>query len=368
MTEPTIPYDPSEFQQKLSAVQGYLAELRYIDTAMAYMEDEKANWWYSLAPFVGTTSHIEVEYGTTFPFTKRYEVPEDRFLWEDSRKGQVESRLRVLAEEANGWAADGIDDIARRVEPFTWPVGPLYESECVAPVLTAHEDLAWGVSNDFGLLRHSLGRWEGAAADNFADRFYHPFEYTLDSQKRLLLALAGGITSAKAIAESTQHSLMNVVHYTREALREQLQLAAAKAELARQESLRNTLIIGGATAAVFGTIITAGTGLWGISLATAASSGSIASTTIPDGGWVALTLRGATAADLLGAMSAAINQIDSNDYDQHDELRREVQAVLDRVEAVREGSDGEDGPLIPIRPNLVDGVDGNDFYLPDATI
>jgi hypothetical protein len=274
----------------------------------------------------------------------------------------------VLAEEASTWAADGVEEISRRVEPFTWPVGSLYESECIGPVMIAHEDLDWQVSDDFGLLRHSLGRWEGAAADNFADRFYHPFAHTLDSQKKLLLALAGGIGSAQAIAESTQHSLMNVVHYTREALREQLQLAAAKAELARQESLRNTLIIGGAAAAVFGSILTAGTGLWGISLAAAAGGGSIASTTIPDGGWVALTLRGATAADLLGAMSAAVNQIDSNDYDQHDELRREVQAVLDRVEAVRDSSDGEDGPLIPIRPNLVNGVDGNDFYLPDATI
>jgi hypothetical protein len=51
MTEPTITYDPNEFQQKLSEVRGYLAELRYIDTAMAYMEEEKASWWHSLAPF-----------------------------------------------------------------------------------------------------------------------------------------------------------------------------------------------------------------------------------------------------------------------------------------------------------------------------
>jgi len=159
---------------------------------------------------------------------------------------------------------------------------------------------------------------------------------------------------------------MNVVHYTGEALREQLELAQSMAELARQESLRNILIIAGGAATVFGGIIGGATatvgGLWVASSGVVAGGVSIAATTIPDGGWAALNLQGSTAADLLDSVSDAIGQIVENDSDQHAALREVTQEALDRVDSLRSGD--EDGRLIPVEPNIASGVDGNDFYLP----
>lgn len=364
MAEPSITYDRDEFYRELTEVQGYLAELRYIDTGMAYLEEEEARWWQGL-DLVGPGSfYIEIDFGTTFPFKKKYRVPDDHihFFWEDSKKERFVDRLRALAEEANTWAADEIKAIIDRVRPFTWPTGLLYKNNCIDPVLAAHDTLDDEVSVDFGRLEHSLGSWEGDAADNFATNFYNPFEHTLRSQKQLLTALAGGITAAKAIAESTQHSLMNVVHFTREALREQLELCQARAELARQESIRNVSIIAGGAATVFGGFISGG-GLWAIGAGVVAGGVSIASTAIPDGGWIALDLHGATAADLLSSMSDAIGLVVRNDSYQHEKLGEEIQMVLDRVDALR-ASDREDGRLIPVQPNIISGVDGTDFYLP----
>ncbi|WJK36287.1 hypothetical protein [Solwaraspora sp. WMMA2065] len=367
MSEPSITYDPQEFYRTLSEIQGYFAELRYIDTAMAFLEEEKASWWHQ-TPVGPGTHYIEVRFGPTFPFTKIYHVPADyvRMPWHDSRKDEVEEHLRTLAREAATWAATEVDAITTRVKPYTWPAGAWYESQCIEPILSAHDALADEVSADFGKLSHSLGNWEGEAADNFATNFYNPFEHILRSQKQLLTALAAGVTAAKAIAESTQHSLMNVVHYTGEALREQLELAQSMAELARQESLRNILIIAGGAATVFGGILGGATatvgGLWVASSGVVAGGVSIAATTIPDGGWAALNLQGSTAADLLDSVSDAIGQIVENDSDQHAALQEVTQEALDRVDSLRIG-DG-DGRLIPVEPNIVSGVDGNDFYLP----
>ncbi|ROO60276.1 hypothetical protein EDC02_2135 [Micromonospora sp. Llam0] len=367
MAEPSITFNPREFHRKLSEIQGYFAELYYIDTAMAFLEKEEASWWHQ-TPVGPGTHYIEARFGTTFPFTKIYHVPADyvRLPWHESRKEEVEEHLQTLANDAETWAATEVNAITTRVKPYTWPVGAWYESQCIQPILSAHDMLTDEVSADFGKLSHSLGNWEGDAADNFATNFYNPFEHTLRSQKQLLTALAAGVTAAKAIAESTQHSLINVVHYTGEALREQLELAQSMAELARQESLRNILVIAGGAATVFGGILggataTAG-GLWVASSGVVAGGVSIAATTIPDGGWAALDLQGSTAADLLRSVSDAIGQIIENDSDQHAALRDVTQEALNRVDSLRSGD--EDGRLIPVEPNILSGVDGTDFYLP----
>ncbi|WP_326553414.1 hypothetical protein [Micromonospora sp. NBC_01813] len=367
MAEPSITYDRNELYRKLSEVQGYFAELRYIDTGLAYLEGKKSSWWQN-TPVGPGVAYVQARFGTTFPFEKTYTVPVDyiNLPWQDPRQEEIDEvtgHLQTLAKEANTWAATEIEAITSRIQPFTWPVGSMYESQCVEPVLGAHMTLYDEIRNDFGKLRHSLGNWSGEAAETFASGFYHPFEHTLRSQMQLLLALAGGIAAAKAIAESTQHSLMNVVHYTGEALRDQLQLSQAKAELARQEAVKNVMVIGGAALSVFGGIL-AGSGLWAMTMPTVAAGVGVAATTIPDGGWAALNLRGSTATDLLSSMSDAVGRVIRNDSAQHRNLSEDVEAALTRVNRIRDGSDGDDGRLIPMRPDIVSGVDGNDFRLP----
>jgi hypothetical protein len=85
---------------------------------------------------------------------------------------------------------------------------------------------------------------------------------------------------------------------------------------------------------------------------------------IPDGGSTEFNIEGSTAGALRDSMSDAISQIKINDGEQHDALLEEVDAALQRVNTLRGGADGDDGRLIPIRPDIVDGVDGDVFYLP----
>lgn len=357
------PYHRGELYRNLSDVRGYLAELRYIDRALDYLSQEEARWWQGWE-LLGGIAYVDVELGQTVPFTKMYRVPEKfpRFFWQRSKATEINSHLEVIAEEATAWAATAIESITSWIEPFTAPLASTYEYRTIMPLETIHDMLEDKVSTDFGRLSHSLGNWEGEAADNFATYFYYPFEDTLRSQRQLIAALAGGMLTAKAIVESTQHSLMNVVHHLREELLEQLELRARHAERSRQESLRDALIIGGGTATILGAV--ASGGLWTVAMGTVAGGTTIASTTIPDGASDPYQLRGGTAEELLDALSDAVNQIGLNDDHQHLQLADAVWDVLERVEHLRGGSDAGDGRLIPIRPDIVGGVDGDDFYLP----
>lgn len=50
--------------------------------------------------------------------------------------------------------------------------------------------------------------------------------------------------------------------------------------------------------------------------------------------------------------------------DTHEALHEEVRAALSRVRELRGSADDEDGRLIPIRPDIVNGVDADNFYQP----
>lgn len=375
----TIPYDKYQLQVLLGEVQGYLAELRYIDTAMGYMAQEEASGGERVLKSLLTQKdvhYIDVEFGRTFPFTKTYTVTRDwydgPFGLDDTREDRIRARLAELATEADEWAGAEIETIKARIEPLTWPEGSLYLRECIVPLQDMQVMLEDRVSHDFGLLRHTISSWRGEAADNFDGLFYSRFEHTLRSQKQMLTALMGGIVAAKAIAESTQHSLMNVAHATKLALREQLQLAQATAALERQQSAVRALIIAGGLTTVFGGIlaavpaVTAGSaaGLWSASLTVVAGSAQLATLGIPEDGATEHTIEGGTAEALCNSLSDAIVKIMENEAWQHDRLLREVDAALGRVETLRAGDDGEDARLIPIRPDLVDGVDSESFYVP----
>ncbi|MGH3679393.1 MAG: hypothetical protein ACRDT2_03795 [Natronosporangium sp.] len=366
----TATFDRDQLFELLEEIRGYFAELRYIDLAMQYLEGERAGPAQEYLGGVVTpgTEYVEVEFGRTFPFTKRYPVRGDWFdpafgLFDDTRAERILDRLPGFAAAADGWAATEIDGLTERVRPFTWPRGTDYESGCIEPLHGLQTLLADRVSHDFGLLQHSLSDWKGEAADNFGSRFYFPFEHTLRSQQELLGTLLRGIASAQAIAESTQHSIMRVVHATRAALREQLQLAQAAATLERQQSRQRASIIAGASATLFAGLLTSGS-LWAAGAAVFSASTQLAAVDIPGGGATVVAVEGSTAEALLNSLSDAVSQIVVNDSEQHELLADQIKDVLQRVETLLGGSDGELGRLIPIRPDIVDGVDSGSFYLP----
>lgn len=102
-----ITYDAVAFAQTLQEIRDYLSELRYIDQALEYLEEEKASWWHGVEPIGPGTTHVTVTLGTTLPFTRRYEIPgRDSFLtfWKDSKQDEVNKQLQALATEAEEWA------------------------------------------------------------------------------------------------------------------------------------------------------------------------------------------------------------------------------------------------------------------------
>jgi len=386
----TIPYDKYQLQVLLGEVQGYLAELRYIDTAMSYLEREAMSLTsikdHLLASLPERIHPFSVEFGKTYPFTKWYSagdwvdtplslIPNGAFPLssvDDTKVDRIKARLAELSTEADEWAAAEIGAIKERIEPLTWPEGNLYLRECIAPLQDMQVMLEDRISHDFGRLHHTLSSWRGEAAENFDTTFYSRFEHTLRSQKQLLTALMGGVVAAKAIAESAQHSVMNVAHAAKLALLDQLRLAQATAELERQQSAQRAIIVAGGLATVFGGILAVGpalaagsaAGLWGATFATVAGGAQLATLGIPSEGAEEYTVGGATAEALLGSLFSAIDQIFLNEVDQHDNLLRELNRVLERVEMLRNRDEGDDGRLIPARPSLVDGVDSETFYVP----
>lgn len=375
---------PAGFQAKvfydtLAEVQGYFAELRYIDTAMAYLEGEQASWWQHLGAGLvqPKTAHLPVKFGRTFPFTKHYDVPEDWFVlpFSDGKSDEVSDRLTDLSRQANTWATAEMDAVRQRVEPYTWPSGPTIDRDCVQPISDMVELLERRVSEDFGLLKHTIDSWRGDAADNFASNFYYPFEHTLRSQKQMLTALMGGIVSVKAIAESTQHSLMNVANAVKAALREQLQRAQATAEVERQESVMQAVIIAGGLAGILsggyaaagaaaGGGAGAGGALWSAAYSSVAGATQIASAAIPSDAAKEYLMKGSTAEQLSTNLGDAIEVIKRRDSDLHYVLLETVDNALAQVKALRAGPTKADGQLIPRRPDIVDGVNADNFYLP----
>jgi hypothetical protein len=365
-----VTYDGPALYEMLEEVQGYLAELRYIDSAMAYLESEDAGWLQEYGGGIITpgTEYVDVEFGKTFPFTKRYGFRSDWHdslfgLWDDTRSERVNERLNELAGGATSWAETGVESVREGIKPYTWFSGGLYESDVLTPIETMHQSLEDEVSDDFGLLQHSLSDWKGDAADNFASNFYFPFEHTLRSQKQMLAALLGGLASAKAVAESTQHSIMTLVHCTKEALLQQLEIAHVTAKLERQQSQYNAMIIAVGATTVFAGILSGGS-LWAVGFAAAAGGATIASTTIPTDAATEYVLQGSTAEELLNGLLDGISTVKTNDGQQHGTLLDEVNATLTRVGTLRGGPEGEDGRLIPIQPDIIDGVDGSTFYMP----
>lgn len=358
---PSVTYEIGELYRILDELEGMFAELKYIDDALDYLSEKEAEWWQGHGIFDPSAIHVEREFGTTAPFTRGYRIPDKWFVWQDSPTEAIDAHLAELSRKAQTTAADDIASIRERIKPFIVTMDG-YTENVIAPLENVHRMFTDELYDDFGKLQQTLGDWEGRAAESFADNFYNPFSGTLRSQMSILSALTGAATAAKAITEATQHSIMTVVCSIRDQAREQLQLRQHRADVANEESKRNALIIAGAGSTIVAAVITGG--LWSAALGTVAGASSIASTAVPSDASKKYLLAGNSFEELRDALSDALRVIDDHDDRQHEELQDRVEDVLERVEDLRNGTIDEDGRLIPISPELVDGVDGSDFYLP----
>jgi hypothetical protein len=361
VTETTFRFDQYKLHNDLADIGTYLAELHYVDQVFAYLNGLQASWWHAITP---GQFHFAVDFGGTVPFRRVWDVPEHfirRLPWQDSKEEEIRAQIQLYAETSPTWASANMETVRAMIEPLAHPTSAGYLNDLIHPVRDVLNDLQDGINDDFAKLRHTLGRWEGAAADQFANNFYHPFANTLDSQERLLIAFLGGLATSHTIVEATQQSLMNVVHHTREALHEQLQLRAQEAVAARQQSIKDVLIITGTAVAVASTV---GSGLWPPAAGATSAALNLGAGTLSEDTAVEHRIIGTTADELLTALVAALSRIDSNAHNQYIDLDENLNKVLMRVNELRNGSSGADGRLVPIRPHIVDGVDSSDWRLP----
>lgn len=368
-------YDREALYEKLGEVQGYLAELRYIDNALRYIEEQDeamvtdslviASAANAGSDSGATIDMLDVEFGPTFPFTKRYYVVYNAFgsLF-SSPTETIRERLEELNGEAAGWAANEVSAVASMMEPFTSVPVAMFDTYVIEPLTGVLHDLQDRVATDFGRLDYSMRDWKGDAAENFASHFYTPFGDTLPSQQRLVSSLIRGVVTTKLIIESTQRSLLSVVTEVREALLEQLELRQFHAQLVREETRRNAWIITSSGVAIVTGLF--GSSLWAAALSTAGGAAGIASTTVPDGTHITFEMLGATAEELFTALFDGVRAIDDGYSYQQDELGKETRTALDRVAFLMAGPDRQEGEgrLVPNRPTILDGVDAETFYLP----
>jgi hypothetical protein len=375
MTEPagplaTIPYHQEAFHQTLSEVQSRLAELRYIDRAIEYLEQQQAEVELEHR-LSGNYFLMEVRLGETVPFTRTFSIttPYMTLPWEyppwetveDVKMDRINQRLDELRGEAGTWAATNIETVRSRVEPITSPSTTRYDDEVLNPIYDARVQLQDEVSSDFGKLRATIGHWEGEAAESFQTNFYHPFEDTVLSHDRLFQALYDGVVVAREILGAAQHSLMSVVHYTSARLYRQLELRS----LDSSDDSPSTIPVIAATGFSLLSAVLGRAGLW--VAGSEAISGAIAlGTELVERGNSTVALLGTSADQILFSLDDALRAILSNMSEQYDDLAVNVDTVLNRVRDLRDASDGNDGRLIPIRPALVNGVNADTFYLPDV--
>lgn len=360
----TTAFDYYQMQKQLSEIGGYLAELHYIDQVFEYLDGAQSSWWETATDGVlsaGTSAghHIWVDFTGTVPFRRSWRVPQLRLPWQDSMEDEVRQRIKAYEASAPQWASSNLESVRSMIAPLAHPAESVYDGDLIQPVQETLARLEDSVSHDFGKLRHSLGHWSGAAADDFAANFYEPFQHTLASHQRMLAALAAGLEGARAIVVLTQQSLMNVLHQIRDALLEQLHRRAEQATAEADKSVKNALVITTTAIPLFKAQSLWDTGLDLTGVGASALATVATSETMRDH-----ALTGGTAEELLVALTNAIKLIEDNSVEQYRALDTKVRAALARMEFIRDVPDGQDGRLVPPRPRLVDGTDSADFYLP----
>lgn len=354
-------YSRSGFYDLLDEVRDLAAELRGIERGLEYMEEERARWWQHI-PLGHPVETIRLEFGKTEPFTRTYQIPGEGLLsriW-DPKEAELRENLEQINQEARTWAADEVAALTTKIQHLTHPTAAMYQ-QILAPLEQVEWNLTHHVVDDYGKLEDSLSEWKGTAATNFRTDFYRPFGNVVGTQHALTVDLIKGVHVAKEIAAATQKSLMRVGYAVRGALVEQLQRCAVESGLERAESTRNALIIGGTLAGIFGSLFTGGIAAGGV--ASVSGGLNLSTLLISDEDFINHEITGSTAEELTDRFASAVRAIDENGEFQHEGLANELRTLLGRVEELQETTPGQRGAMTPVRPDLVEGVDGETFHM-----
>lgn len=331
----------SDYSTKMGKIESKLAELRYIDKALEYIESIT-----SISAHGPGHQSISVDLGTTYPFTKWFRV------FGTNRSDAIESKLQGYADAAGPWASGVMGPEERRVKDVVTPMSSVFEwaaleleNEVAVPLKTL-------VADDFGGLNASISDWDGDAHNNFVTEFYEPMDECADNQALLAQYLSRYLGMGKAIVDLGQNSVMNTVATIEKAVDDQL--------LKRQEESE------GASAEEILTLASAATGLLAlvpvpganVALAGVSTVCGYAATQVPPESKATQNISSSTAEGLAADLTTTFTTIMAN-YDNHWEgLQR------DRIEPlVNNVTEFESMDLFyPDRPDLADGASPEDFH------
>lgn len=252
-------YDRETLYSRLHEVADLAGELRYVDAVLAFIADQTQT--PGAGPGGPAHSHIEVnDIGRTYPFSRRIMRGP---LYPDYAD-TVTSFCQRAAGEAATWRDTNLESLQRTIEPITHPDTSHYD-EIVRSLETSYANLsndpevAYARSGHAGAMQRtdfavmSPDDWSGAAATNFRNLFFKPFQHDVRKyQAAYTKSVAAGFVRAKAIDELAQVGLLDAVIATRKALLEQLRHRQQDTDAT---STATALIIAGLTVSILAPLV-----------------------------------------------------------------------------------------------------------------
>lgn len=354
-------FSESEMESLMAEIHGDLADLRYIDAALAHIAElESQHAW---GPVVNPTAYesvVEVTLGRKYPFVRSV-------TWRDysnwafwNAKDRLEEDLGALAEDAGSWARGEVAAANGHLIHLKHPVELAPFEELDRELASVESGLSTRIDDNFGRMRH-LGSWRGTAADNFELEFCGPFPEVRKNQIGLTRSIRAALQASQATAHIGHYSLMNVLTAASGALDEQLRLRS-ETGAAGAASAKDTLAVVEASTAVMAAL-TVNVAPVAAALALVSASAQMTSVLLLDtelGVTTTVTVAGASAEELATALTDRLTQIGNYVHNQYFELSDQLREV-DR--GVQELLSTNRPRLYPRRPYLADGaIDPQTFY------
>ncbi len=343
------PWDPSGFWDAVNESMKLAAELRYLDLAVDYLENDAT--YPSPNEVYGPTDTINIRLGWTYPFNFSIRQPASLATqgWADG----VEAHLQGLVGTAATWAQGEFSSLRSRVDDVTQPIAATFVTAAqrlkddVANALSTTVPEELSTSLDLG-----IEQFWGTTAEAFQTGYVDRFGAARENQ--IFVAKACGVISAAAggIVKQAQHSLMNAVCTTRDALRSQL--LRRPSQHSGVAELSTILMIASNVAELLGVF----------KLPESVERALEVSSTMIEFAQQGVELgkteefTAATAEQIVSGMSEKVTTLLER-YDAHwDSLQSERVA---RLTGIIE-SMPTDKPFFPPRPDLADGATPGEFY------
>lgn len=218
-TQTETPWDSGGFWDAINESCQLAAELRYIDLAVAWLEDP-ARTVGDEETYGGTTT-VTVTLGWTYPV--RISVRQPTVFATQGWLDDMNSTLQGFIGEGASWAEAEFSGYGSKVKDAALPSSSAYEylaerlNDQVADALTTQVPAELSTALNLGI----EGFW-GSTAETFRTGYVERFGEARENQ--IWVGKASGVVAAAAAAiiKQAQHSLMNLVTTGRDTLKAQL--------------------------------------------------------------------------------------------------------------------------------------------------